>query len=219
MLPVPLIHATFFFWLQKVRGRIKPTTIKTPLSLCLGEVPLELRLLGTNSCNIDCSLRLLNDFRLALKAFTDQKRRFFPHLDDGLQNNETASKKHCGSEEITMDYKDEISNLRALPDVLKRLGKEVPSLEILTFERLDWLKRSSSLSSSTNENSVEHSFHGSNTLRPGSFGAVGADKVAVIELLFPSVFRAVVSLHPAGSIDPDAVAFFSPDEVYLKTLL
>ncbi|KAA8529861.1 hypothetical protein F0562_034370 [Nyssa sinensis] len=43
-------------------------------------------------------------------------------------------------------------------------------------------------------------------------GVVIADKVAVIELLFPSVFRAIVSLHPAGSIDPDAVAFFSPDE-------
>lgn len=39
-----------------------------------------------------------------------------------------------------------------------------------------------------------------------------ADKIAVIELLFPSVFRAVISLHPAGSVYPDAVAFFSPDE-------
>lgn len=38
------------------------------------------------------------------------------------------------------------------------------------------------------------------------------DKVAVIELSFPSVFRAVVSLNPAGSVDPDAVAFFSLDE-------
>jgi mediator of RNA polymerase II transcription subunit 27 len=33
-------------------------------------------------------------------------------------------------------------------------------------------------------------------------------------LFFPSVFRAIISLHPAGSIDPDAVAFFSPDEVF-----
>lgn len=39
------------------------------------------------------------------------------------------------------------------------------------------------------------------------------DQVAVIELLVPSIFRAVVSLHPAGSTDPDAVAFFSPTEV------
>jgi mediator of RNA polymerase II transcription subunit 27 len=42
------------------------------------------------------------------------------------------------------------------------------------------------------------------------------EKVAVIELLFPSILRAVISLHPAGSTDPDAVAFFSPDEVYLS---
>lgn len=169
-------------------------------------------------CYIDCSLRLRNEFRLALKAFTDQKRRFFPHLDDGLLNNETPSKKRCGSEEIMLDCKDELSNLSTLPDVLKRLEKEVPNLEILTFERLDWLKRASSLSSSQNENSLEHNFHGSNNLRPGSFGAGASDKIAVIELLFPSVFRAVVSLHPAGSIDPDAVAFFSPDEVHLIIL-
>ncbi|KAF2289639.1 hypothetical protein GH714_037647 [Hevea brasiliensis] len=31
-------------------------------------------------------------------------------------------------------------------------------------------------------------------------------------MLFPSVFRAIVSLHPASSIDPDAVAFFSAYE-------
>ena len=43
--------------------------------------------------------------------------------------------------------------------------------------------------------------------------------VAVIELLIPSVFRVVVSLHSAGSIDPDAVAFFSPDEVQMRLLL
>lgn len=162
--------------------------------------------------------RLLNDFRLALKAFTDQKRRFFPHLDNGLETNEPASKKRCGSEEITMDPKEEISFLRTLPDILKSFEKDVPNLKILTFERLDWLKRASTLTSSTNESSLEHNYHGSNKLRLGSVGTVSAEKVAVIELLFPSVFRAVISLHPAGSIDPDAVAFFSPDEVYLAIL-
>lgn len=98
-----------------------------------------------------------------------------------------------------------------------RLEKEVPNLKIFTYERLDWLKRASSLPSSANESLVEtvkeHNFHSSNRLKPGSVGDVSVDKVAVIELLFPSVFRAIVSLHPAGSIDPDAVAFFSPDEV------
>ncbi|XP_061337607.1 mediator of RNA polymerase II transcription subunit 27 [Gastrolobium bilobum] len=150
--------------------------------------------------------------RLALKAFTDQKRRFFPHLDDGLETNESASKKRCGSEGITVDPKEEISFLRTLPDVLKSLEKEVPNLKILTFERLDWLKRASTLTSSTNESSLEHNYHASNKLRLGSVGTVAAEKIAVIELSFPSIFRAVVSLHPAGSLDPDAVAFFSPDE-------
>ncbi|MFQ6656101.1 hypothetical protein Gotur_026358 [Gossypium turneri] len=71
--------------------------------------------------------------RLALKAFTDQKRRFFPHLDDEEDG-------------------EALQNVASM------------------------------------------------------------DKVAVIELFFPSIFRAVVSLHPAGSTDPDSVAFFSPDE-------
>ncbi|XAR63709.1 hypothetical protein NMG60_11023744 [Bertholletia excelsa] len=156
--------------------------------------------------------------RLALKAFTDQKRRFFPHLDDGA-----LLKKHCGSEGSTLSHEEELSGLRTLSDVLLHLEKEVPNVKIFTYERLDWLKRASSLPSCGNEitleSSKEHNFHHSNNLRQGSLGvvaaekvAVPAEKIAVIELLFPSVFRAVVSLHPAGSIDPDAVAFFSPEE-------
>lgn len=39
------------------------------------------------------------------------------------------------------------------------------------------------------------------------------NNVAVIELVASGVFRVLVSLHPAGSTDPDAVAFFSPNEV------
>ncbi|KAK7311702.1 hypothetical protein RJT34_10001 [Clitoria ternatea] len=154
----------------------------------------------------------LAELWLALKAFTDQKRRFFPHLDDGLETNESASKKHCGSEEIPEDPKEEISFIRTLPDVLKSLEKDVPNLNILTFERLDWLKRASTLTLSTNESSPEQNYHGSNKLKLGSVGTVAAEKVAVIEFLFPSVFRAVISLHPVGSMDPDTVAFFSPDE-------
>ncbi|MED6108913.1 hypothetical protein PIB30_028647 [Stylosanthes scabra] len=150
--------------------------------------------------------------RLALKAFTDQKRRFFPHLDCGLETNESASKKRCGSVESTLDPKEESSILKMLPDVLKSVEKEVPNLKILTFERLDWLKRASTLNSSTNENSVDHSYPGSNKLRLGSLGTVATEKVAVIEMLVPSTFRVVISLHPAGSTDPDAVAFFAPEE-------
>lgn len=156
--------------------------------------------------------------RLALKAFTDQKRRFFPHLDDGLdgQSTESVSKKHCASQVQTENLQEELSDYKTLSDVLMHLEKEVPNLKIFTYERLDWLKRASSLPSSANENFMEtskdHNFHSSNKLRPGMLSSVAAEKVAVIELLFPSVFRAIVSLHPAGSTDPDAVAFFSPDE-------
>ncbi|KAL3715982.1 hypothetical protein ACJRO7_007702 [Eucalyptus globulus] len=158
--------------------------------------------------------------RLALKAFTDQKRRFFPHLDDGLngQSLESEPKRHCGSRVSTASQEDDHSNYKTLSDVLIHMEKEMPSVKVLTHGRLDWLKRASSLPSSANENlieaSKEHSFHGLNRLRPSPVGtvSVNTDKVAVIELLVPSVFRALISLHPAGSVDPDAVAFFSPDE-------
>ncbi|KAF7818846.1 mediator of RNA polymerase II transcription subunit 27 [Senna tora] len=148
--------------------------------------------------------------RLALKAFTDQKRRFFPHLDDGLQNNEPDSKKHCGSEEITMDYKDEISNLRTLPNVLMRLKKEVPNLEILTFERLDWLKRASSLSSSTNENSLEHNFHA--FFSPDECRYHHTTIIAYmgkIQLSSMEVSSSIIYLAPSGYSLPDPVYKFS----------
>ncbi|KAL6336027.1 hypothetical protein AAG906_003654 [Vitis piasezkii] len=158
--------------------------------------------------------------RLALKAFTDQKRRFFPHLDDGLNGQSSASesvpKKHCGSQISTVTQQEELSAYRTLSDVLMHVEKDMPNMKIFTYQRLDWLKRASTLPCSAEEflmdSSKEHDFHISNKPRLGLLGAVAADKVAVIELLFPSIFRAIISLHPAGSIDPDAVAFFSPDE-------
>ncbi|XP_052205352.1 mediator of RNA polymerase II transcription subunit 27 isoform X2 [Diospyros lotus] len=153
--------------------------------------------------------------RLALKAFTDQKRRFFPHLDDGA-GGESVSKRHSGFQVSTDSHEEELNDDRTLSDILLNLEKEVKNVKVFTYERLDWLKRASSLPSSSNEciveSSKEHNFRSSNNLRQGTKRVITADKVAVIELLFPSVFRAVVSLHPAGSIDPDAVAFFSPDE-------
>ncbi|KAH9674352.1 Mediator of RNA polymerase II transcription subunit 27 [Citrus sinensis] len=156
--------------------------------------------------------------RLALKAFTDQKKRFFPHLDDRVhdQSTEPESKKHCVPQALPASNQEELSDCKTLSDVLMRLEKEVPNLKIFTYERLDWLKRASSLPSSANESPLEllkeHNFHSSSKLRPGLQNTVAADKVSVIELLFPSIFRAIVSLHPVGTIEPDAVAFFSPDE-------
>ncbi|TXG51539.1 hypothetical protein EZV62_024063 [Acer yangbiense] len=120
------------------------------------------------------------------------------YLDDGLDGvtTEPVSNKQCVSQLLPASKQEELSDCKTLTDVLMRLEKEVPNLKIFTYERLDWLKRASSLPNK-----------------------VSVDKIAVIELFFPSVFRAVFSLHPVGSIDPDAVAFFPPDEVLVVTAL
>ncbi|CAH2054444.1 unnamed protein product [Thlaspi arvense] len=151
--------------------------------------------------------------RLALKAFTDQKRRFFPHIDDGLKM-EPRSKKPRASHSLLQHDREEPVGYETLPDMLSRLEKLVPNVKVSTYGRLNWLKRASSLHVSGGEDSTEASkpiFQSSSKLRSGLQAEV-VDKVAVIELSVPSVFRAVVSLNPAGSLDPDAVAFFSPDE-------
>lgn len=149
--------------------------------------------------------------RLALKSFTDQKRRFFPHLDA-----EPSLKRHCGLLAPTVDNQEESTECRNLEDVVSCLEKEVPDIKISTFGRLAWLKRASLLPSSANDDSMEtsigHSYRSANSLRPGALGDTIVDKAAVIELFLPSIFRAIVSLHPVGSTSPDAIAFFSPDE-------
>lgn len=156
----------------------------------------------------------LNDCRLALKAFTDQKRRFFPHIDDGLKM-ESRSKKHRASHSLLEHGREEPVDYKTLPDIQSRLEKLLPNVKVSTYGRLDWLKRATSLPGSGSDDPTEASkpiFQSSSKLR----SAEVVDKVAVIELSFPSVFRAIVSLNPAGSVDPDAVAFFSPDEVTSK---
>lgn len=117
---------------------------------------------------------------------------------------------------MTEIKQDELNEPRTLSDILTCMEKEVPDLKIFTYERLDWLKQAPALSSQANDNSIgalkEHNYH-SPRMGPGSLAASSKDKVSVIELIIPSVFRAVVSLHPVGSVEPDAVAFFAPDEV------
>lgn len=171
----------------------------------------------TSISSHECFTDALLVNRLALKAFTDQKRRFFPHLEDeNASNNEPALKKPCFSHGVTDVKQNELIDSRSLSDILSCVEKEVPELKIFTYERLDWLKQASALPSQANENSIgalkEHSYH-SPRMSPGALGATPADKAGVIELIIPSVFRAVVSLHPVGSVEPDALAFFSPDEV------
>ncbi|XP_020405072.1 mediator of RNA polymerase II transcription subunit 27 isoform X1 [Zea mays] len=152
--------------------------------------------------------------RLALKAFTDQKRRFFPHLED-----EVVSHLHDGEPGGTKKPKLFTSNgdleEKSLSDILKNLEHEASNIKIFTYWHLDWSKRASSLASLLDDDFVDPSkelnLQNMGKSRSGAL-TTSIDQVAVIELLVPSVFRAVVSLHPAGSTDPDAVAFFSPTE-------
>ncbi|WOK95906.1 mediator of RNA polymerase II transcription subunit 27 isoform X2 [Canna indica] len=154
--------------------------------------------------------------RLALKAFTDQKRRFFPHLEDEVSSDGELgiAKKHFKAQGSVISQREEFREKKSLFDILKDLEHQFPNVRIFTYQRLDWSKRASLLSSA-NENLIDplkdQINHASNT-RSGSVNIAPADQTAVIELLVPSIFRSVVSLHPAGSINPDAVAFFATDE-------
>ncbi|KAF2949521.1 hypothetical protein DAI22_01g116700 [Oryza sativa Japonica Group] len=151
--------------------------------------------------------------RLALKAFTDQKRRFFPHLDD-----EGFNHLHDGEPGLAKKPRLPASNgeleERTLSEILKNLENEVPNMKIFTYRRLDWSKRAASLATLMNDDFVDPSkeLNLQNMSKSGSGDTTPIDQVAIIELLAPSIFRAIVSLHPAGSTDPDAVAFFSPTE-------
>ncbi|XWS59389.1 hypothetical protein CRYUN_Cryun08bG0117600 [Craigia yunnanensis] len=153
-------------------------------------------------------------FRKCYREVKDPVLVFSGSVMDG-QGTDSVSKKHRNLQALAEDNQDNLSNCKTLSNVLNSLEKDMPSLKVLTYERLDWLKRASSLRASANDNTMEapkHNFHITIILRPAPQNVVAMDKVAVIELLFPSVFIAVASLHPAGSIDPDSAAFFSPDE-------
>ncbi|OEL37509.1 Mediator of RNA polymerase II transcription subunit 27 [Dichanthelium oligosanthes] len=152
-------------------------------------------------------------FRLALKAFTDQKRRFFPHLED-----EVLGQIQDGEPGVTkkprLSANGELEEA-SLSEILKNLGNEVPNMKIFTYRHLDWSKRASSLASLMDDDFVDPSkelnLQNMGNSRSSAL-TTSIDQVAVIEFLVPSIFRAIVSLHPAGSTDPDAVAFFSPTE-------
>uniref|UniRef100_A0A0D3EM15 Mediator of RNA polymerase II transcription subunit 27 n=1 Tax=Oryza barthii TaxID=65489 RepID=A0A0D3EM15_9ORYZ len=158
--------------------------------------------------------------RLALKAFTDQKRRFFPHLDD-----EGFNHLHDGEPGLAKKPRLPASNgeleERTLSEILKNLENEVPNMKIFTYRRLDWSKRAASLATLMNDDFVDPSkeLNLQNMSKSGSGDTTPIDQVAIIELLAPSIFRAIVSLHPAGSTDPDAVAFFSPTEEHADKAL
>lgn len=168
--------------------------------------------------------------RLALKAFTDQKRRFFPHLEErtfgNASNGELGSaKKSCHSfpspGHLRQDMLDKSDEQTILSDVLKCLETEAPSMKISTYQRLEWFKKASSLipfgSNSSSELTKQEQSHllGKSPAQGGQLtsSSVPLEQVGVLDVLVPGIYRAVVSLTPAGSTIPDAVAFFSPNEV------
>lgn len=160
--------------------------------------------------------------RLALKAFSDQKRRYFPHLEDETDGQPSTEefgirKKPHPSPAVISGLKENHVEGRTLFDILVNFSKEVPDVRISTYQRMEWLKRASSRALSADENPIDppkdQYFHSSDKYRAGSLDVAASGQAAVIELLAPSIFRAILSLHPAGSTNPDAVAFFSPDEV------
>ncbi|KAG6513279.1 hypothetical protein ZIOFF_023592 [Zingiber officinale] len=167
--------------------------------------------------NSDNSYGYYEEYRLALKAFTDQKKRFFPHLEDEVSGDGEPenAKKWLDSQGSVRTRKADHKEKMSLFDVLKDLECEFPNIRIFTYQRLDWSKRASSLSSIVSENSdsfKNQSLNHSSYTSAGVSNVAAVDQAAVIELLVPFIFRAVVSLHPAGSITPDALAFFSTDE-------
>jgi hypothetical protein len=75
-------------------------------------------------------------------------------------------------------------------------------MKIFTYRHLEWSKRASSLASLLDDALVdptkELNLHMMGKSRSGAT-PTPTDQVAVIELLVPSIFRAMVLLHPAGS--------------------
>ncbi|KAH9299320.1 hypothetical protein KI387_031002 [Taxus chinensis] len=168
--------------------------------------------------------------RLALKAFTDQKRRFFPHLEEHTVGNDSDSEMHSTKRPCTsflgirnrkQDIVSESDQPMSLTDVLKCLDTEAPDMKISTYQRLEWfqkafspaLKSNSFLELTKQEQSQPSAKLATQTGGRSTSVSVALDQVSVLDVLVPSVFRAVVSLTPAGSTIPDALAFFSPDEV------
>ncbi|XP_042444797.1 mediator of RNA polymerase II transcription subunit 27-like isoform X2 [Zingiber officinale] len=174
---------------------------------------LLLHMLGNDNLQVKLAHQLLTG--LALKAFTDQKRRFFPHLEDELSGDGDLgiANKRWNSLGSVRNQREEFRENKSLSDVLRSLEHEFPNVRIFTYQRLDWSKRASSLSSENTMDPFKDQIvnHPSN-LSSGAVNVAAADQAAVIELLVPFIFRAVVSLHPAGSINPDAVAFFAAAE-------
>lgn len=109
-----------------------------------------------------------------------------------------------------------------MPDLLRRLQPETQGMAVTPYDRLAWVNKSKSKDGTASRILTSNS---SLSVRHGNAGAPQAggdnptastrqtEKLAVLEASIPGVLVAVVSVLPAGSVSPDAVALFSPAEV------
>ncbi|CAM6129904.1 unnamed protein product [Calypogeia fissa] len=158
--------------------------------------------------------------RLALKAFGEQKKRFFSVVGEDGHGSKRA---RAGMGEGPLDD-------ASLANVLRRIQSDAPGMAVTPFVRLEWGKRTSSInlskaisdpsqalaSLSSQSLSPVKLEPGTSPTPPGATATISTaklnEKVAVLEVTISGVLRAIISLHPMGSVYPDALSVFSPDE-------
>eukprot|EP00252_Welwitschia_mirabilis_P023501 TRINITY_DN6654_c0_g1_i1.p1 TRINITY_DN6654_c0_g1~~TRINITY_DN6654_c0_g1_i1.p1 ORF type:complete len:490 (+),score=90.73 TRINITY_DN6654_c0_g1_i1:164-1633(+) len=166
--------------------------------------------------------------RLALKAFTDQKRHFFPHLEDDMYAKDTTGdlslpKKQSlffpMAQKYMQDALPQPEEHTDLLNVLKTFEVEGSTLKISMYSRLEWYRKGSFIHAASRTHSAEVLVQDQNSplqtaaTCEANLDSATTDAIGVLDVLIPSVLRAIVSLTPAGSITPDAVAVFSVQEV------
>lgn len=160
--------------------------------------------------------------RVALKAFTEQKRRYFPSL--GVTTSENGPK--AGTKRSRTEGSESAdTSVSSLPDILRRIQSDAPGMTVTPYMRLAWTSKFRSqggaISSPVDKMLSKYASlqlkNGAGTAPPAVVDSPPSSKhlqkVAVLEVSIPEVLVAVISVLPAGSVYPDAVAIYSPAEV------
>ncbi|MCO5612462.1 hypothetical protein L7F22_066729 [Adiantum nelumboides] len=150
--------------------------------------------------------------RLALKAFTDQKKRFFQRYGDS--SGEKGNNMGYANKRAKLWGRENDNGLQSpLLDLLKLWqAAEGSGMIITAFNRLEWAKHKLALARQKKSVHTAYSAADSEASKPG-LDASSGDNIAILEVTVAAVFKAVVSLFPSGSVTPDAVSLFSADEV------
>ncbi|KAH7279213.1 hypothetical protein KP509_37G010600 [Ceratopteris richardii] len=158
--------------------------------------------------------------RLAMKAFTDQKKRYFPKFGEPHEEEDIVGVNEKRAKVSSTE--DDISSQKfSLLHVLKHWqGVEGSGMVISEFNRLEWAKHSSAYTLKKRSLNVMSAISGSSdTVSRPSLDASSVKNVAILEVSVPAVFKAVISLFPSGSVMPDAVSVVSSDEVCINAHL